>query len=107
MCATKGVWGVISRGGNVNERGLGLREGSGWPSGVRRGDSKTHLFEIWRTPFCPTGSRLMTIRGIRGLKTLRPMCICVCAYKLPMSVCLCCRQNMKDGNIARRGGGGC
>lgn len=64
-------------------------------------DSKTHLVEIWRTPLCLTGSRLMTIRGIRGQKTLGTVCMCVCAYVLiGLSVCLCCRQNMKDGNMA-------
>lgn len=46
------------------------------------GDSKTHLVEIWRMPFCLTGSRLMTIRGIKGQKTLGAMHACVCAYVL-------------------------
>ena len=98
----------VLTGENVNGKGLGLREGLGWPLGERKGmdgDSKTHLVEIWRTPFCLTGSRLMTIGGIRGQKTLGAMC--VCAYVLiGLSVCLCCRQNMKDGNMAAREGRG-
>lgn len=100
----------VLAGENVNEKGLRLREGLGWSLGRKEGngDSKTHLAEIWRTPFCLTGSRLMTSRGIRGQKTLGAMCMCVCACAdvlIGLSVCLCCRQNMKDGNMAGRGVG--
>lgn len=61
------------------------------------GDSKTHWVEIWRMPFCLTASRLMTIRGIKGQKTLGA--VHTCAH---WSECLCCRQNIKDGNMAER-----
>lgn len=40
------------------------------------GDSKTHLVEMWRMPSCLTGSRLMTIRGIKGQKTLGAVHTC-------------------------------
>lgn len=99
----------VLAGENVNEKGLGLREGLGRPFGRKEGngDSKTQLVEIWRMPSCLTGSRLMTIRGIRGQKTLGAMRMCVCAYVLiGLSVCLRCRQNMKDGNTAGGFGGG-
>lgn len=91
--------------------GSGRGWGGPWEKG-REWSSKTHLVKIWRMPLCLTGRRLMTIGGIRGQNTLWVMCMCVCindawAYVLiGLSVCLCWRQNMKDGNMAGRGDGG-
>lgn len=57
----------------------GVLQGVGWPSGDRREMEipKHTFFLIWRMLLCLTGTRLMTIRGTRGQKSLGAMHACV------------------------------